>query len=628
MDYISERIYFGEIPVDTLERLDRESIENWFDAELNFLPKLTRFKMAKTPAKMAYEVTTIVKCEFTGNEKLSDTVIFDFIRNKTPVIRKTYAHVVFVTKINETWVILGTLLSTTFEKFMDTQYCITFENLQIRETSLLFRNCSVLSIQDYYVLSGCPCSPTDKDAKLGERLLERFNSFELGQDLVFWSGYEPFVFHWMLFLVSASDYYTEKFIEFECKQFSRRLDDLKHNPLLQFEYARKWLRWDLTLLPMETYRYADNIEFVDFNSEVDFVDKHSRDHYSDAPSHMMRIDINMAPWQRPSVRCIQCRKYDCQKCPVSEGKVLVPIQITPFLAVHALRKRLRDNVEYYRRHFNTRYAYDVWPTLGLQPTIEEIDKHVRDIFAVAGHSKRKNVDDVVEQFIRTEAKRMEEVQLFTELDYLILVRVVFPLWKRMIDTSSEDYEPIPNKTDAKTPTIMGPPTGRAQVYTFEHITTKEQFDEEFSKPPCIRKMLEKCVGHTHIDNEARVRMFRSIAAKSTTDETARRLCLFLFQDTDVFKKTCNGNPDDFWKHDIGLSFMYILTKYSKNSPTCKTFIQHGLCVHSGGDIEDLVKTATESCTNLTNTRRIAKGRPPLPAKFQIWSPNMMIEKCV
>lgn len=629
MEYISETLQCGDIMLETLENLNSTSIEAWIDGQLRFLPSLTKFKVSKAPARMLYELTTIVHCEFSGTEQLKDTVVFDFLRNGSPVQRKAYSHLLFVSTYQMHQVVVGALMNSTFEETMSKKFCITFEDLQVRETSAMFYGHSLFLSKDYYMLDGCNANPTERDAKLGERLLSRFNAFELKQDLVFWSKYEPFVFHWMLVLVSGCDYYAEKFIDFECRQLQNRLDQLKHNVLMQFEYAKKWLRWDLTPIPLEIHRNANNIKFLDFDDPLRFIYEHCNDHYPDAPSHLLDVTADMVNWQRPNVKCIQCDKYDCMKCPIAEGKLKVPIQMTPYLAVKTLRTHLRDVIQRYRQRYHTRHGFDVWPEVGSNPTEVEIDAYIRRTFNEAGRPKRVHAEIAVEQFIRSTATRVVDLQLFTELDYLIVKRVVLPLWKHMAEMSEDDYTPIPPKAATPAPRgVMDKPTSRPTLFTFDHITTKEQFDEEFSKPPCVKRMIETCIGDKHIGNTERVQMFRFITAKATTHDQAKLLCLFLFQDTNVFKHTCGSNPEEFWKHDIGRSFIYVLENYTKRDPTCKSWIEKDICVHAKagvGDIEDLMNAATHVCTEMINKTRTSTGKYPLPPKFQIWSPVKFIQ---
>lgn len=632
MEYISATLSFGEIQVETLEGLHRPGIENWMDTELMFQSSLTKFKAGKTFAQMAYELTTIVQCEFNGTEQLSDSVMFEFMCNKSLTPRKAYPHVLFVAKYGEQWVILGSLLNSTFDRLVSSNFCITFSDLQSRELGLLFDYTSMFIPIDYYALDGCEANPTDKDSKLGEKLLARFNSFELGQSHVFWSRYEPFVFRWMLFLVSGCDYFTDKFIEFECKQLEARLQQLKHNPLLQFEYAKKWLRWDITPKAIETHRFANDIQRLEFGTPMRILHDHCAEHYFDAPSHVFTIPIDLVPWQRPLVKCIQCLRYDCTKCVVAEGKLTIPIQMTPHLAGHVLKMRLRDLIKYYRRTYGTRYGFDVWVELGINPSNKDIEAHVKQMFNEVGRSKRSLATSAIEDFIRTEAKRADEVRLFTDLDYLIVKQIVLPLWKVMTERDIVDYAPIHSKEEPKAIVKpMRPPSRTATVFNFDHIDRKEQLDTEFSKAPCVKRMIDKCSGSTHIDNNERVQMFRFITAKASSHEHAKELCLMLFEDTNIFRVTCNGDPEDFWKHDIGLSFLYILENWTKRDPTCKSWIEKDICVHakSGvGDIEDLMKTATHICTDMVNEQRRANGKYSLPPKFQIWSPMKILETLV
>lgn len=630
MEYESEVQWCdgGSVLLEFWPDLEDTTLLAFYKHELCWLKDPTEWTFKMSYAEMALQLTTFVHCEFKGTEKASSVVDMQFLHKDNDTGCETYPLSLFVAQYDGRWVVLGALRAKTLHQLMAENYCVTFRDLQVREITKLFDNLELFNQVDYFVLHGCTVDAHDPECDMETRLQEAYHLFNCNQPLRKWDRYQPLVFQWMIFLASGSDRVLDKLLVYECTGLRDRLVLLYDNPLLMFELAQKWLRLDWRPQPLNTHRHS---HLITRPPELKRLFAHCREHLKNdlvMPTHTLSLPIGAIQWQIPNIQCLQCKKYSCTRCEIQQGYVTVPLFDIFFVALQMTFTQLRQTAIRCREKFHTHEGFDLWPRLGFDVSDETILAEVNATLLRTGIPKRLHSEMALRQSLAADIRRVDEIKVFTDRDFLILKRVVFPLWRDIAAVKPEDLKPLKEhllwKVTSKHPPVISRDRPPPVAYSFEHIASREQFVQQLGAAPCIAALIAANDGPSHLPNEKRTILSNFVCSRAKDIETAKRLYIWAWEETDRFKIKCHGNPDSFWQDDIGISFLWIWDNYSRFDYNCKKLIERGVCVYTQTngttDIEDLFKDATTKCTRNLNTKLIAAGRVGRPSTFQLYYP--------
>lgn len=614
----------GAIVVDYVANLQEETLREWIKLQLTDLEQPKEWGFPYDYDEIVWQQTTLIYCKFSGNETAESLVKgFSAIADFDDYL----PHVMFVATHEGRWAVLGTLLAASFKI---QKHNLKFKDLHERQTRKMFEHLSLFDQVDYYVLHGYRGTVRDPDLNLEEEIVQAYCKFQLGIGLEQWSLHHPVVFNWIVFIVSGNDRLAEQFINYECTQFKQRINKLASNPLLLFEYVKKWLRIDLDPFLLEQYRRSVSrpklMEKDPLWRVTEFMKMHADAAYS-VPSHCVFVPSEACPWQIVNTNCVYCESFHCVRCPNRRGCVMLPLIEFLSVGIFGLRKLLRNMIFRCRYKHRTYEGFDLWPVVGKDTSTEQIQEQIKNAMIELGVGMEENQLSAVQKSIRETIEALRDVRLFSERDYLIVHRVVLPFWKEAADTKQEHLLPFdehPFWEGCRPPPEKKAQPNASSGFDFSSVTSRDLLFYELEKAPCMAKLAETCRGPGHAKNEERMILFYFICARSTSKKMAQQLVLWLFGETDVFLKECNGREEDFWRHDIGRSLEFVWDNYRKTDKMCRRIMEKGFCVHGTledtDDIEDLFQKGTQRCTEQLNDARNALELPPMPPNFRVFAP--------
>lgn len=616
----------GTCKAERVKNLEDSTLLEFYGQELAHLRQPTKWKFRESYAQMALEMTTVVKTQFTGNEKEDSIVDFDFKTKGNDIGCECFPLVLFVAPYKEEFVVLGALISRTFHQLLVDEKCILYRHLQTREITSLFNNLELFDMPDYYKLQGCPVSAFDPECNMEQRLMETYFLFRTNVPLRKWDDYQPLVLQWMIFIVSGSDRVLDDFLNYECVLMRDRMLAFSDNPLLLFYIAQKWLRFDWRPKPLTTHRHSCEIEYP---VELKRFYAHNREHVGNSlamPSHSITMPATAIQWQIPGIQCLQCREYNCSRCPIERGYVTVPLLDIFFVAVQMTALELRKSALRCRQKFHTHEGFKLWPRLGLNASEEAIKAEIEATFQkMGGPPKRLHSEMAVRNSLESDIRGVDTLEVFTPRDPILIHRIVLPLWRELDNVKPEDLKPVTEHPlwNVTSKNVQITPTPKYHNdYNFRHISSREQLLSELAQAPCMAALINNCKGRTHLPNDKRTVLSNYICSRAKDRETAKQLYLWIWQETDRFKVKCNDNAELFWQDDIGTSFLWIWDNYSRFDYNCKKIISHDLCPFTGaqGDIEDMFKNASAKCTKHLNQKLVAAGKTPRSGNFRVYQP--------
>jgi hypothetical protein len=631
----------AEEPINPVE------VVRWIRYYLRGVQVPTNWKLTLPLADIAYEQTTIVYCQVHGDETLDSPV--DFAFTKEP---QTLCHLLFVCEYENNYAVIGSLLSSTFFSLLDSGAFVSYNDIMKRETAQLFDGIAAFEDVDYYFVF-------DKIHEESPPLIDElckalFTKFcKIAHQRGFPSipqVLQPYVFQYMLFAMSASDILADAFISYEKKKFEKRLIALRHNPYLQFELCRKWLRIDWRPTRLTEFSTSQSEELAE-GSEIAVLHACTRSHFPSAlanPSHCVPVRLHYFMPAHPNLKCVICSQIGCvARPPMQDGHVLMPLQLLPFAAIEALGILMRKWIQTTRRDYHTHDALTLWVqdashkdwklwTSDVEHSEEEVNEWGTILLRKITHNPK---DPVVPEGVRTHVRNAlttrDNFVLLFDRDPLILERVIigkiwasqcgllpdFPVLKPA-EKSKGSPKPL-EKYDAYEPGVI------LDKEAYSNILTHEQLLAYTSVywPPCMHRLIEVAVGKKHLRYEKRLILGRFLLSSHLhyTMEEARRFWSIVWSASDIYKKSYES-VEAFWGGEYGVCFEnFIHDPYEKKLwPYCKTMAKLDLCAFIDdveADIEDIFGKAQERCTReLLAHRRMKLQKKPNSGVWKLYFP--------
>jgi hypothetical protein len=628
------------------EEIKASELIRWIDFYLRDVVLPTTWKLSKSIAEIAYEQTTVIFCEVHGDETYDSPVDYTFADEM-----QTLNHLIFVCEFDGNFAVMGSLLSSTFFDLLDSGAFLTYDDIMKRETARLFRGIEALDKVDYFYIFD---KIHDQSPPLVDEICEAiFSKFckVVGQhgSPVIIEELQPYVFQYMLFAMSASDILADAFIAYERKRLEKRLLALRHNPFLQFELCRKWLRidWRATRLLEVTTSHSTSIRR---DTEASILHLSTRLHFPPElgnPSHYVPVRLQHFMGAHPFLKCTVCFQNECTaRPPLRDGRILMPLQFLPFAAVEILGTMMRKWIQTTRREYHTHDALTLWIqekghkqwklwTAEFKHSEFEIEKWSHRLLKkLTFNANDPVVPANVRNYVRSTLETRDNFVLLSDRDPLILERVIVgKIWASQCGLIP--FFPV-LKEESKVPQKIvkkhEPMIGDLVVYDqgkYSDILTHEAFLQYTSVywPPCMHHVVEVAVGKKHMKYRQRLLVGRFILSTHLpyTIEEARRFWEIIWMASDVYKE-CYDSVEKFWCGEYGICFEnFIREPYKKKLwPYCKTMAKLNLCPYIDDiteDIEDLLGNAQERCTReLLAHRRQKLQKKPNSSTWKLYFP--------
>jgi len=618
----------------------------WAEKRLIGIQLPTRWKLRKSLAQILVEQTTLVNCEFMGDEELRDPVCCKFSEETNAMApARVYPHVLFITIWNNERVVLGSLTSRTFYDRLNTRGFVSFGDLAERETTKLFDALYLFDEIDYFFLFDKEADTMPSQRELGEALIEKHchvqcNVFPTEAP----SELAPYAFQYALFAASASDRLSVQLIEYEVEWFRRRLALLELNPYLQFECIRKWLRVDWRAKRHDIYTHSNYPFLTEFATDIPayhFAAAHLPEHIA-YPTHIVPVNARYAGWAFPGNVCPFCptAETNCLRPPIEEGTVHLPISTIWLPALSMLRMKMREWIQKCRSEYATYDAIRIWTNT---PPGENIEKAVIEWTLQYANIEKFNphrdavMYSSVQDYVRRTVTIRNDFRLVTDRDFVILNDVIIPsIWRPLLEEQPDEYaapwndsknhHPLWFSKRPKNHTRSTEP-GRSELREVnEQFDTHAELVDYASRhwAPCWQAFIASCTGKEHPKHQKRILYARFLMNTRIgyTQATIRNFWFLAFEATDVFQKSLGGSPERFSKSKWGRALDYLLKKPFENSywPSCRDMIDYDYCAFGsfGGskaavDIEEIVRDNQTQCTNqalakLRNTLNLRSNR--------------------
>jgi len=621
----------GLVKIDQLNApaqlaLSLHSVKAWCVKQVAHLKPPASWNFQKSLADILFEQTSIVYCDFNGEEQRHSPVRCRFSEERVSAApARVYPHVLLVAVYNGERVVLGSLTSRTFYAHLESNY-LAFEHLAVRETTQLFDALYLFDELDYYFLFDKVLVPPPQQV-LGEALAEKhclIQCWAFPDEAA--SELAPYAFQYELFAASPSDRLSQQFIDYEAERLQRRLDALQLNPLLQLEYIRKWLRVDWRAEQHDHYTHSNYpvlSDEVPNYAAYNFAALHLPSRVA-FPSHIVPVEARYAGWAFPGRPCVFCEDATtaCLRPPIEEGTTRLPIGCIAMPALALLRLQMRQWLQRCRAQYSTYDALRLWTAVPLgAPMDETVERWTMEFLRDVKHDTMHDrlMIKGVRDYIRQSLSARQDFRLLTDRDFVLLQDVIIPsIWRPLLDEIPDDFaapwgrpveqHPLWNPKQPRRRDIQD--GGRAPVQELNlHFETHAELVlySERHWAPCMQAMIRQCVGPVHlkhIKRRAYARFLMNVRI-GYTEATIRNFWFLAFAETDVFREMLHGDMTQFKRSKYGRCIDGFLKKPFDNPywPTCLDMATDGYCPFTDlsetrvpRDIEELVTAGQHTCT--------------------------------
>lgn len=673
----------GQIVFDLLQstrdtKLQKQEIKQWISRELNAVTENEEWRFERSPVDIVFEMTTIVYCEYHTQDVLDSPLDFMFFENgKRTTNCKVRPHVLFVALHEDgRYMVMGSMISRTFYAKNENPY-ISYLDIRNRETCALFQNISVFNEIDYFVPVFVPETPLHVQV-VEEMLLKKY--YQLTNQYMEFernNTYAPVIFQYMCFITSPSDSFAEEFIQHEIDQFKQKILSLKHNPFLQYEFIKKWLKVDWRIECVPEFEFSSYPEIDKEHPNLQFFDctkSHSSLEFA-YPSHYIKVPGMYAPWAMPGNTCplTHTTQGYCVPPIIHQGEAMIPLHFLVHSALDRLRVYMRELILHYRKTFSTYNAFTLWnvDTTGMQMKriVERLVRsdflglETKSMFDKKQKKQRKPPQHKDDGYNEYSKKNMEEYytlsfdkkegfKMFSSKDKLILLRTIIgKIWADRISPGDyysisykktiEDWKPLhehPLLQDKDPDSKFGLIPKSRVIQTTKTRKARETDDREvviyqdrsefltwaaIYWPPCIYNLVDSCMGKKHLKHMERMIVMRFLLSKYNgyKEKEVENFWLMFWISTNEYT-----TEHDFWKGEYGRYLIHARDHPLDNFPYCNHIIKEDLCPHPCSkkltDIEDIVEQKTAICTQaLATTRRNLFKRISASHKFKVVAPS-------
>jgi hypothetical protein len=628
------------------EAVNERELTRWIAYQLGEVRRPSGWKFSIPLERMVLEQTTVVYCTVRGDERLDSPIDFTFLEGGGMSERpQTLRHLVFVTVFEGRYAVMGAMMAASFFEIVENDSFVTYADIMVRETPRMLDGLELFDEVDYFFVfdkiheRSPPLIQATCDALLYKfyHMMKEAKVPEVDADL------QPYVFQYMLFAASATDALADTFIAYERGRFEKRLLRLAHNPYLQLELCRKWLRID-----WRPVRVADlatsHSEPMRKETELDDLHMTSRSHFPSAlsnPSHYVPVRLHHYMGAHVHLKCTVCQAKECiARPPFHEGSVLLPLQFLPFAGVEALGMAMRKWIQATRREYHTYDALTVWMQTqaveNWRPWTRDFVHSEVEVFGWAREMTKtltlnpldKTSTDGVKEHVRDALQTRDNFSLLFDRDPIILEKVIVgKIWAAQCGLL-QDFPAVEVKTGRRKAHPRREYDPRPGVNTlpildrgaYSEIMTYEELllYTAVYWPPCMHRMISEAVGRAHLRHKPRLMLGRFLLSYHSpyVAADAKRIWELIWTATDVYKANYPTSAS-FWKGQYGLCFTdFMKSPFEEQRlwPYCRSMAAKDLCPFASEemkDIEDLNERLQTKCTQgpLAERREKLKKRP-------------------